>query len=221
MQRPRETLFLGLFFIPAPRYILRLDKYVIHFFSMNLIPVKDQIRHETCCHFLDRFSSLGVGAYGIRPTNASAWRRMTDKPDTFWGVCLCALPIPIKNLIPIYWMNLKPSGFWGVCLCDQPHPGEEPLKFVWMHAKPAGDWMKMAISIENPSGIGRIWPYLPKTRRELDEYGHIYRKPGEDWTNMAISIENPPRIRRIWPYLPKTRRGLDEYGHIHRKPAED
>lgn len=41
MQRPRETLFLGLFFIPAPRYILHLDKYVIHFFSMNLILVKD------------------------------------------------------------------------------------------------------------------------------------------------------------------------------------
>ena len=200
MQRPRETLFLGLFFTPAPRYILRLDKYVIHFFSMNLIPVKDQIRHETCCPFLDRFSSLGVGAYCIRPTNrstrvgaygihttnrfvrvgtygirvtnrsvrvgaygihttnrfvrvgtygirvtnrsvrvgtygirvtnrsvrvgaycirptnrsvrvgaycirptnASAWRRMTDKPGGFWGVCNTPLPIPIKNLIPIY-----------------------------------------------------------------------------------------------------------------------
>lgn len=93
---------------------------------MNLIPVKDQIRHETCCHFLDRFSSLGVGAYGIRPTNASAWGRMTDKPDTFWGVCLC----------------------------DQPHLGEKLLKFVWMHAKPGEDWMKMAISTENPAGIG-------------------------------------------------------------------
>ena len=126
MQRPRETLFLGLFFIPAPQYILRLDKYVIHFFSMNLIPVKDQIRHETCCHFLDRFSSLGVGAYGIRPTNASAWGRMTDKPDTFWGVCLC----------------------------DQPHLGEKLLKFVWMHAKPGEDWMKMAIFTENPARIG-------------------------------------------------------------------
>ena len=182
MQRPRETLFLGLFFIPAPRYILRLDKYVIHFFSMNLIPVKDQIRHETCCHFLDRFSSLGVGAYGIRPTNrsvhvgaycirstnrsvhvgaycirptnASAWRRMTDKPGGFWDVCFCALPIPIKNLIPIYWMNLKPGGFWDVCLCDQPRLGEKLLKFVWMHAKPGEDWTNMTISIENPPRIG-------------------------------------------------------------------
>ena len=154
MQRPRETLVLGLFFIPAPRYILRLDKYVIHFFSMNLIPVKDQIRHETCCHFLDRFSSLGVGAYCIRPTNAYVNRQMIQPPGTCRGVCLCALPIPIKNLIPIYWMNLKPGRFWGVCLCDQPHPGEKLLKFVWMHAKPAEDWTKMAISTENPPGIG-------------------------------------------------------------------
>ena len=54
--------------------------------------------------------------------------------------------------------------------------------------------MNMAISIENPAGIGRIWPYSPKTRQGLDEYGHIHRKPGEDWTDMAIFIENPARI---------------------------
>ena len=60
-----------------------------------------------------------------------------------------------------------------------------------------------------------------KTRRGLDENGHIYRKPGEDWTNMAIFTENPARIGRKWPYSPKTRRGLDENGHIHRKPGGD
>ena len=54
--------------------------------------------------------------------------------------------------------------------------------------------MKMAISTENPARIGRIWPYLSKTRRGLDENGHIYRKPGEDWRNMAISTENPAGI---------------------------
>ena len=58
-----------------------------------------------------------------------------------------------------------------------------------------------------------------KTRRGLDENGHIHRKPGEDWRNMAIFTENPARIGRIWPYPPKTRRGLDENGHIHRKPG--
>ena len=81
--------------------------------------------------------------------------------------------------------------------------------------------MKMAISTENPAGIGRKWPYLSKTRQGLDEYGHIYRKPGEDWTDMAISIENPAGIGRKWPYLSKTRRGLDGNGHIYRKPGGD
>mgnify|MGYP001681074086 CR=1 FL=1 len=230
---------------------------------MNPIPVKDRIRCATCHPFLTRFSSLDVGAYCIRPTNAyvdrqiigksdTCWgvcntplpirgkdlinekllilflvhflsvrvgayrirppdayacRRMIGKPDTCWGVCFCALPIRIKNWIPIYWMNLKPGGFWGACLCDQPHPGEKVLKFVWMHAKPGEDGTNMAIFTENPAGMGRIWPYLLKTRRGLDENGHIYRKPGEDGMNMAIFTENPARIGRIWPYLPKTRRG--------------
>ena len=60
-----------------------------------------------------------------------------------------------------------------------------------------------------------------KTRRGLDEYGHIYRKPGEDWTDMAIFTENPAGIGRIWPYSLKTRRGLNEYDHIYRKPGGD
>ena len=60
-----------------------------------------------------------------------------------------------------------------------------------------------------------------KTRRGLDENGHIHRKPGGDWMKMAIFTENPAGIGRIWSYLPKTRRGLDENGHIYRKPGED
>ena len=79
----------------------------------------------------------------------------------------------------------------------------------------------MATAIENPTRIGRIWPYSPKTRRGLDRYDHIHRKPGEDWMNMAIFTENPARIGRIWPYSPKTRRERDKYGHSSRKLAED
>ena len=135
-----------------------------------------------------------VGACCIRPTNAHDHGQMIDPPDTCRGVCNTPIPIRIKNLIPIYWINLKPGGFWGVCLCDQPRPGEKLLKFVWMHAKPGGDWMKMAIFTENPARIGRKWPYSPKTRRGLDENGHIYQKPGGDWMNMAISTENSPGI---------------------------
>ena len=104
---------------------------------------------------------------------------------------------------------------------DQHHANldEQPLKIVWMHTKPGEDRTNMAIFTKNPPRIGRIWPYLPKTRRGLDEYGHIHRKPGGDRTNMAIFTENPPGMGRIWPYSPKTRRGLDEYGHIYRKPG--
>ena len=90
-----------------------------------------------------------------------------------------------------------------------------------MHVKLAKDGTDMAIFTENPVGIGRIWPYLPKTRRGLDGYGHIHEKPGGDWTDMAIFAENPPRIGQIWPFSPKTRRGSDEYGHSYRKLAED
>ena len=79
----------------------------------------------------------------------------------------------------------------------------------------------MATAIENPTRIGRIWPYSPKTRRGLDRYDHIHRKPGEDWMNMAISIENPLRIGQIWPFSRKIRREWDEYGHRYRKLAKD
>ena len=84
------------------------------------------------------------------------------------------------------------------------------------HAKPAEDGMNMAISMRNPPGMGRIWPYSRKTRRGWDRYGHIYAKPAEDGMNMAISTQNPPGMGRIWPYLCKTRRGWDEHGHSYR-----
>ena len=90
----------------------------------------------------------------ILSKDGMARKPLIQKQGTRRGVFNTPLPIRIKNLIPIYWMNLKPGGFWGVCLCDQPHPGEELLKFVWIHAKPGGDWMKMAIFTENPPRIG-------------------------------------------------------------------
>ena len=79
----------------------------------------------------------------------------------------------------------------------------------------------MSIFTQNPAGMGRIWPYSAKTRRGLEEYGHIYRKPGGNGINMATAIENSPRIGQIWLFSRKTRRGWDEYGHSYRKLAED
>ena len=64
---------------------------------------------------------------------------MNIKPDTFLGVCNTPLPVRVKNLIPIYWMNLKLGRFLGVCLYDKPHLSRKPLKFVWEHVKPAED----------------------------------------------------------------------------------
>ena len=52
----------------------------------------------------------------------------------------------------------------------------------------------MAIFTQNPPGMGQIWPYSPKTRRGLDEYGHIHAKLAEDGMNVAISMQNPSRI---------------------------
>ena len=135
--------------------------------------------------------------------------------------CMSLRPIPSRR------ETLK------ICM-DARKTRRELDEYGHIYRKPAGNWMDMAISTENPAGIGRKWLYSPKTRRGLDENGHIYRKPGGDWTNMAISTENPAGIGRKWPYLPKTRqeleiwpylsktrRGLDENGHIYRKPGGD
>ena len=46
----------------------------------------------------------------------------------------------------------------------------------------------MAIFTENPAGMGRIWSYLSKTRREWDEYGHSYRKLVEDGINISTAF---------------------------------
>ena len=90
---------------------------------------------------------------------------------------------------------------------------ESKTRYVW-GCRPS--W-----SIHSRRGTLKICMNAPKTRRGLDEYGHIYAKPAEDGMNMAIFTQNPPRMGRIWPYSHKTRRGSDEYGHIHTKPTED
>ena len=75
--------------------------------------------------------------------------------------------------------------------------------------------------IHSRRGTLKICMNASKTRRELDEYGHIHVKLAGDRTNMAIFTQNPSRMGWIWPYLRETRRWWDEYGHIHAKPAGD
>ena len=116
------------------------------------------------------------------------------------------------------WSIHSRRGTLKICM-NTPKTRRGLDRYDHIHAKPAGDRTNMAISTQNPPGIGRIWPYSRKTRRGLDRYGHFHAKPAEDGMNMAISVRNPPRIRRIWPYSRETRRGWDEYGHIYAKPA--
>ena len=77
------------------------DKYVLNTYLLNPIPGKDWM--------------VRVGAYCIRTTNTNDCGQMIDPPDTFRGVCNTPLHIRIKNLIPIYRMNIKPGTCLGVC----------------------------------------------------------------------------------------------------------
>ena len=103
------------------------DKYLINKYLLNQIPGENWI--------------VSVVAYCIRPTNAHDYGQMIDPPDTCWSVCNTPLPIRIKNLVPIYWMNRKLGRFLGVCLCGQLHLSRKPLKFVLEHVKPVEDRM--------------------------------------------------------------------------------
>ena len=69
------------------------DKSLINTYLLNLILCKDWIVH--------------VGAYCIRPTNTHYHGQMINPPDTFRDVCNTPLPIRVKNLIPLWTMNLK------------------------------------------------------------------------------------------------------------------
>ena len=55
----------------------------------------------------------------------------------------------------------------------------------------------MAISIENPAGMGRIWPQLSKTRRGWNEYSHIYRKPGRCGINIVTALSSLAGNREV------------------------
>ena len=112
-------------------------KYLINTYLLNPIPGKDWI--------------IRVGAYCIRHTNTHDHGQMINPPDTFRGVCNTPLPIRIKNLIPLYWMNLKLVRFLGVCLYDQPNLDGKRLKFVWLPVKLGEDWMDVTHATQTPA----------------------------------------------------------------------
>ena len=103
------------------------DKYLINTYLLNLISGKDWM--------------VRVGAYCIRPTNAHDHGQMIDPPDTFWVICNTPLPIRVKNLIPLWTMNLKPGTCWGVC--NTPLPMRDKFLINTYLLKPISgkDWM--------------------------------------------------------------------------------
>ena len=84
------------------------DKSLINTYLLNLIPDENWI--------------VRVGAYCILSTNAHDHGQMIDSPGTCGDVCNTPLPIRVKNLIPIYRMNLKLGTCRGVCNTPPPIP---------------------------------------------------------------------------------------------------
>ena len=82
-----------------------------------------------------------VGAYCIRPTNIHNHGQMIDPLGMFWSICNTPLPIRVKNLIPIYRMNLKPGTFHSVC--NRPLPVRDKyLKNTYLlNLIPGKDWI--------------------------------------------------------------------------------
>ena len=103
------------------------DKFLINTYLLNLIPGKDWIAR--------------VEAYCIRPTNAHVDEQMIDLPDTFRGVCNTPIHIRIKNLIPIYQMNLKPGTFRGVCNTLLPIRDKYLINTYLLNPIPGKDWI--------------------------------------------------------------------------------
>ena len=74
------------------------DKYILNTYLLNPILGKDWM--------------VRVGAYRIRPSNASAWRRMIGKRGTCWDVCHTPPPIRNKYLINTYLLSPIPGKDW-------------------------------------------------------------------------------------------------------------
>ena len=66
---------------------------------------------------------------------------MIDPPDTCWGVCNTPLPIRVKNLIPIYRMNLKPGTCWGVCNTPLPIRDKYLTNTYLLNPIPGENWI--------------------------------------------------------------------------------
>ena len=87
-----------------PDYLIP-DKYLLNTYLLNPIAGKEGIRPWIGLPLLDKFSTVRVGMYGIRPTNTYDKGQMIRLPGTFGGVSSTPLPKPDKYLLNTYLLN--------------------------------------------------------------------------------------------------------------------
>ena len=87
-----------------PDYLI-LDKYLLNTYLLNPMLDKYGIHPWIGLPTLDKFSTVRVRAYGIRPTNAYDKGQMIRLPGTFGCVCHMPLPKPDKYLLNTYLLN--------------------------------------------------------------------------------------------------------------------
>ena len=100
----------------------------------------------------------------IRIKNLIPVYRMNLNLDTCRGVCNTPLPIRIKNLIPIYRMNLKPGTCWGVCNTPLPIPDKSLINTYLLNFIPGKDWMvRIGEYCIRPTNIHDHWQMIDPT----------------------------------------------------------
>ena len=143
------------------------DKYLINMYLLNQIPGENWI--------------VRAGAYYIRLTNAHDHGQIIDPSGTCCVVCNTPLPIRIKNLIPLWTMNLKPSTFLGVCNTPLPIRVKNLIPLCTMNLKPG-------------TCLGVCNTPLPVRIKNLIPLWTMNLKPGTCWgvcnTPLPIRIKN-------------------------------
>ena len=110
------------------------------------IPDKFLINTHLLNPILDKYWIVRVGAYCIRPTNANNHGQMIDSPGPCWDVCNTPLPIRIKNLIPLWTMNLKLGTCWGVCNTTLPIRNKYLINTHLLNSIPSGNWIVRVVA---------------------------------------------------------------------------
>ena len=87
-----------------PDYLI-LDKYLLNPYLLNPLLDKYGIHPWIGLPILDKFSTVRVGAYAIRSTNAHDKGQMIRLPGTFGNVCDTPIPKPDKCLLNTYLLN--------------------------------------------------------------------------------------------------------------------